>query len=306
MDLRQIDNIIAIEQEKSISKAAQKLFLTQSALNQQLLRLEKELGTQLFERKSHSMVPTVAGRIYLNTARQMVDLKQETYKIIHDISGERRGEISLAYSPEQGSLMFSNVYPIFHAAYPEITFRIAEARVKKMEQLLLQKEVTLACLAYFGNHKNPAIEYNEMEEEFIVLGLPISHPLASLAGERSYDTLPSIDLTLFKGDSFALIARDSRMRDLVDELFERAGFIPNILFESASTQTVFNMVKQQICPAFFPQSYVDPDAPIAYFTVPPRHTWMRTIAYLKGSYLTKPEKYFMSLAINYVKGTLEI
>jgi hypothetical protein len=51
---------------------------------------------------------------------------------------------------------------------------------------------------------------------------------------------------------------------------------------------------------------VDPDAPIAYFTVPPRYTWMRTIAYLKGSYLTKPEKYFMSLAINYVKGTLEI
>jgi len=218
---------------------------------------------------------------------------------------QRRGEISLAYSPEQGSLMFSNVYPIFHAAYPEITFRIAEARVKKMEQLLLQKEVTLACLAYFGNHKNPAIEYNEMEEEFIVLGLPISHPLASLSGERSYDTLPSIDLTLLEEDSFALIARDSRMRDLVDELFERAGFIPNILFESASTQTVFNMVKQQICPAFFPQSYVDPDAPIAYFTVPPRDTWVRTIAYLKGSYLTKPEKYFMSLAIDYVKGTLE-
>jgi len=118
--------------------------------------------------------------------------------------------------------------------------------------------------------------------------------------------LPSIDLTLLKEDSFALIARDSRMRDLVDELFERASFIPNILFESASTQTVFNMVKQQICPAFFPQSYVDPDAPIAYFTVPPRYTWMRTIAYLKGSYLTKPEKYFMSLAINYVKGTLEL
>ncbi|MTK06187.1 MAG: LysR family transcriptional regulator [Hungatella sp.] len=302
MDLRQIDNIIAIEQEKSISKAAQKLYLTQSALNQQLLRLEKELGTQLFERKSHSMVPTVAGRIYLNTAHQMVDLKQETYKIIHDISGERRGEISLAYTPEQGSIMFSNVYPLFHAAYPEITFRITEARVKTMEQLLLQKEVTIACLAYFDNRKNPAVEYVDMAEEFIVLGLPATHPLAGLAGENSYKTFPTIDLTLLKEDSFALIARDSRMRDIADELFLRAGFSPDILFESASTQTVFNMVRQQICPAFFPQSYVDPDAPIVYFTVPPRYTWMRSIAYLKGSYLTKPEKHFMSLAINYVKG----
>ena len=48
MDLRQIENIIAIEQEQSISRAAEKLFLPQSALNQQLLKLEKELGTPLF------------------------------------------------------------------------------------------------------------------------------------------------------------------------------------------------------------------------------------------------------------------
>ena len=48
MDLKQIENMIAIEQEQSISRAAEKLFLTQSALNQQLLKLEMELGTPLF------------------------------------------------------------------------------------------------------------------------------------------------------------------------------------------------------------------------------------------------------------------
>ena len=55
MDLRQIEYIIAIEQEESISKAAEKLFITQSALNQQLLKLEKELGMPLFERKKRQM-----------------------------------------------------------------------------------------------------------------------------------------------------------------------------------------------------------------------------------------------------------
>ena len=48
MDFRQRENSIGIEQEQSISRAAEKLFLTQSALNQQLLKLEKELGTPLF------------------------------------------------------------------------------------------------------------------------------------------------------------------------------------------------------------------------------------------------------------------
>jgi len=304
MDLHQIEYIIAIGQEESISKAAEKLFLTQSALNQQLLRLEKELGTPLFERRKHSMIPTFAGRIYLNAAHQMADLKQETYKIIRDISGERCGEISISYTPEQGSLMFSSIYPLFHSRYPEVTFRIKEARVKKMEQLLIQKEVTMASLTYYSNYKNPLLEYLDMEEEFMILGLPATHPLAPLAGKRSFETLPAIDLTLLRQESFALISRETRMRDMIDQVFESAGFRPNVLFESSTTRTVVNMVRNQVCPAFFPQSYVEQDAPIVYFTVPPRQSWMRCMAHLKGCYLTEPEKYFIELATLYTKGRL--
>ena len=61
MDLSQLENIIAIAEEKNIARAAERKFLTQSALNQQLLRLEKELGTPLFERKYHSLELTPAG-----------------------------------------------------------------------------------------------------------------------------------------------------------------------------------------------------------------------------------------------------
>lgn len=302
MDLRQIENIIAIEQEQSISKAAEKLFLTQSALNQQLLRLERELGIPLFERRKHSMIPTFAGRIYLATAHQMMDMKRETYKIISDISEETAGEISVAYTPEQGSLMFSCIYPLFHEKYPNITFNIKEARVKKMEQLILQKEVTMACLTYAGNSKNPALEYLDMSEELMVLGLPASHPLAYMAGDASWNTFPEIDLKLLRKESFTLISRETRMRDMIDLAFEAAGYRPDILFESTSTRTVVNMVRQQICPAFFPQSYVEPQAPMVYFSVHPHQSWMRCMAYLKGCYLTRPEKYYIELATRYTRG----
>ena len=72
MDLRQIENIIAIEQEQSISRAAEKLFLTQSALNQQLLKLEKELGTPLFHRSRSNWRLTEAGEIYVRNAKQIL------------------------------------------------------------------------------------------------------------------------------------------------------------------------------------------------------------------------------------------
>ena len=299
MDLRQIENIVAIEQEQSISKAAERLFLTQSALNQQLLRLEKELGIQLFERKKHAMIPTFAGKVYLATAHRMIDMKKETYKIIHDISNETAGEISVAYSPERGSLLFSHIYPTFRRRYPNVTFSIHEAHVKKMETMLLQKEVTLACLTYSQGSKHAAIEYVDTKKELMVLGLPASHPLAHLAGERSWETFPSIDLALLRDEAFALVAKTTRLRTMIDNSFRAAGFLPKVLFESSSTATVVNMVKSQVCPAFFPQSYVDPSAPMVYFTTKPKQSWVQTVAYLKGEYLTKPEKYFIELVKQY-------
>ena len=95
------------------------------------------------------------------------------------------------------------------------------------------------------------------------------------------------------------------MRDMINLSFAHAGFSPNILFESISTATIVSMVKSQIAPAFFPQSYVRPSDQIVYFTVPPRLRWMRSVAFLKGAYLTKPEKYFLALATDYVRGQLD-
>ena len=65
MDTHLIEHIIKIAEEKSITKAAEKLYLTQSALNQQLLKLERELGIPLFRRAKTEMIPTRAGEIYL-------------------------------------------------------------------------------------------------------------------------------------------------------------------------------------------------------------------------------------------------
>ena len=219
MDLHQLEYILTIEQEKSISRAAERLFLTQPALNQQLLRLEKELGTPLFERRNRTMLPTYAGRIYLNTAKEMLSMKKETYKMIHDIAEERRGEISIAYTPEAGSRMFAKIYPVFHQKYPDITFKIHEARVKEMERLILQKVVDFACNSYYERSIHPDLEYINMDSEYMVLGVPSSHPLAHLAGEKSWETLPEINLSLFRDNSFILLGKETRMRDMIDLCF---------------------------------------------------------------------------------------
>ena len=198
MELKQIENILAIAGEGSISRAAERLFLTQSALNQQLLKLEKEIGMQLFERRKHSMVPTEAGQIYLEGARQILQIKENTYKKLNDLHQEGHGTISIAYTPERGADMFSDLFPVFHMLYPEIRFHTKELRNKRMEQALANKEVDLACMTFTEGQQDPRFSYIANVKEEIVLGVPASHPLASLAGENSAERLPEVDLNLFR------------------------------------------------------------------------------------------------------------
>lgn len=304
MDLRQLEYIIAIEREKNISHAAEKLFISQSALNQQLLHLEQDLGAKLFERHSRVMVPTLAGRIYLETAHKMLDMKAEAYKVIRDIAEERVGEISIGYTPEAGARMFAEVYPVFHKKYPKITFKIHEGRVKDLIKLVLNKTVSLATISYCDFSKRNEIEYIDQDSEYLVLGIPSSHPLAHLAGERSYETLPTIDLTLLKDEVFVLQTAQTLIRDMIDRSFAYANITPKVLFESSSSYTVVSMVRSQVAPAFFPQSYVKPCKEIAYFTVEPHIKWTRSMAFLKGNYISVPEKEIIAMMGDYIRGRL--
>ena len=304
MDLKQIENVIAIEQAGSIARAAAKLYLTQSALNQQLLKLEKELGTPLFERRKTGMVPTYAGRVYLDTAKKMVEMKENTYKIISDIAEESSGLISMSYTPERGSLMFSQIFPIFHEKYPNVEFKILEARAKTMEQYILNRDVNFAFTVYNEEDKNPAFRYINLLPERIVLAVPKSHRLAHLAGENSHERFPLLDLSLLKDDDFVVSSKFTRIRQISDECYRYAGFKPRVLFESTSTSTMVNLVTNQVSPAFIPESYVDKNLPVVYFSVLPVKSWMRGVCMLADNYITKPEHYLIRLGGMQMRGTL--
>lgn len=76
MNLQQIKYIIAISEELNISKAAEKMFISQSAMSQQLMNLENELGTKLFERGERTLRITKAGSIYLNAAKAILNIER--------------------------------------------------------------------------------------------------------------------------------------------------------------------------------------------------------------------------------------
>ncbi len=178
MDLHLLENIVAIADERSITRAAEKRFVTQSALNQQLQKLEAELGTPLFHRARGNWQPTPAGTAYLEAARQMLVLKRDAYKRIADCAEDSRRRLAVGLIPERGVEMFSAVYPAFHRAFPAARVEPVECRVSAMQRMIAEGRLDLG-LATLAPEQRDGSVYHLMAEEEIVLAVPAGHPLAA-------------------------------------------------------------------------------------------------------------------------------
>ena len=295
MDTRQMEYIIQISEERSITKAAEKLFITQSALNQQLQKLEKELGLPLFVRTRSDWHLTPAGEIYVNTARQILNLKKDAYSQIQDLkeSGNRR--ISLGLIPERGVNMFTAIYPEFHRKFPDIRIDLHRKIVQQHDQKLMFRAVGLITLVESQKDDNT---YLSMAEEEIFLAVPASHPLACLGSIQAEDA-PEISLSRFLEDPFILITRRSTMFQLEEALFREAGFQPQVLFSTSSNVSKYRMVLAEVGCALLPRIFAKTARGVVYFRLEGQPRWEVTMCCRKGAYLSHAEQYFLELCREY-------
>lgn len=180
MDTRQIEYILQIAEENNITKAAEKLFITQSALNQQLLKLERELGTPLFQRTKNKWCLTDAGRIYVEGARKMMQIKKDTYNQLYDVSLLRKGLLNIGLCPGRGLDMFTAIYPELHRSMPNLTIRPLEMRVAPQQAAIAagDLDVGFQVLSRSDWQKN---QYEVLGSEELIAIIPAVHPVAQKA-----------------------------------------------------------------------------------------------------------------------------
>lgn len=294
MDFIQLENAIKISESESINQASMDLYLTQSALNQQLLRLEKEFGVKLFQRSKAGVSPTEAGTVFLGYARKILDLKRELTAVMSDHSEYKTGTIKIGLPTVRGYELFTNVFPVFHARYPLIRLEPMELSVRRQKLLLSRGDIDLAFMTLGpGDRSNDVFLPIEQEEIFLVM--PISDPVAQTHPEDE------IDLTLLKGKKFALIYKDSTLRRLSDRIFAEAGFIPDILLETSNHQTIADLVSNGYACSVVPKLYIDDPSKVRFYHLPGHPSWTLCAAYKKGSYLSQPKKDLLEMVERFWK-----
>lgn len=295
MDIRQLRYIVEIAEKGNVSKASETLYISQSGLNQQLIRIEKELGVSIFERTTHSLTITEAGQEVLKYAREAIKRDEQMRAAVLDIVDGTMGELRVNLAMEHGIELFCAIFPEFHAAFPKISLKLEDHIVKDQYDLLLKGKLDIG-MVMVSKHLMKELEYIHLADERFLLGVPKSHPLAAGYRPDSSGDYPLMDLFLCREEPFSLMFSGSTMRETIDPVFEKAGFKPKILFESRTNHIVALMVENGICLTILPESQANRYNSVCWYRLPDDPSWESCLVYHKDNPPRKAGRYFIQLA----------
>ena len=147
MDMKEFTYLIALAEEGSISKAAQRLYMAQSSLSQFLQQFESELGTKLFVRTSKGIHPTYSGACFIEQTRQILLQYQRAKNELWDNEHMEAGRVIFGISSFRGIRMLPKILKSFHEKYPKVKVDVVEEHSMELEELLMAGKLDLAMVA---------------------------------------------------------------------------------------------------------------------------------------------------------------
>jgi len=236
MELMQLRMLVAVVEEGSIQRAAERVFRTAPAVSMALRKLEVEIGTPVFDRvdpREHTLTP--AGEVLVNYARRMLAMHDEALRAVQGISKGRRGTLRIGSNESINLYLLPQLTQAFHELCPEVKLEVTCDHSDALLLALSQHRLDVALVAYYPSDDD--LETNPiMTDELVVIMSP-EHPLASK------ETLHIGDLgsepIIIEGDS-------SSLHETVVEAFRRFHTTLNVPVESATIEAIKRMVMRKL------------------------------------------------------------
>ncbi|WP_160935223.1 LysR substrate-binding domain-containing protein [Teichococcus coralli] len=245
LDARRLACFVAVAEELHFTRAAARLRLTQSALSQQIARLEGEIGVALLVRGSRRVSLTVAGAIFLEGARATLAQAGAAAEAARRAARGEVGQLALGFVEAAPMSILPRLVTRFRAACPDVHLGLVEMLTVDAAAAILTRRLDAALL-------RPMPETEELERlvlwrEPYVVALPAQHPLAAAQ---------SVPLAALRGEPF--VATSPRMAGYVDSRFRgalaRAGVRPHVVQEVNQLTAVAGLVGAGVGVALMPAS----------------------------------------------------
>jgi DNA-binding transcriptional LysR family regulator len=176
MELSQLEVFLTVARERRFSRAAEKLFRTQSAVSQTIRKLEDELGEPLFDRSSREGVLTDAGQTLKEYAEKLVNLRADAQEALVELRQLQKGKLAIAAN-EFTALYLLPVLTEFRHLHPMIKVTVQRSLGSHIPDDLLRHTVEMGVLTY--DPQDPRLRSIVVYQDELTFVVPPTHPLAS-------------------------------------------------------------------------------------------------------------------------------
>lgn len=304
-----MEYVYEIYKEKSFSKAAKKLYISQPSLSATVKRIENKVGYPLFDRGKKPLELTECGMQYIRTVEQIMAAKAEFSNFVNDFGDLKLGRLSIG----GGSLFLSCVLPSvireFCKQYPSIQVELIEESTGKLEEYLQSGAVDFIL----DNSKmdEESFERIALKEEHLILVVPKSFAVneklkeyqisPEIIADGSYlkEEIKDVPIKAFESEPFILLKQENDTRERAIHLFKDSKFKPNVVFELDQQMTAFNVACSGVGISFISDTLIArmPYNPnVVYYKLKGKNTARQIYFYWKkGRYVSHAMNEFLKI-----------
>lgn len=299
-----------VYRQKSFSKAAEQLYISQPALSAIIRKLEESLETPLFDRSTKPVSLTPAGEYYIRCAEQIMAVETGMQQYFQDVLELKKGSVRIGASSYFCCNLLPDILRRFRDRYPDLTVDITESNsTPDLKSRLTRKEIDFAMTS----NTYPAEEYDciRLGSESIILAVPADRPVnAGLEDFRySYDEIHALleegedflpdrlaPLRRFGSEPFITIDRISDLYPRILTMFREEGLTPNIVMHLQQMSSCYFMAASGFGCAFLRSSTlqtVRDTGNLCFYCLDSPHSLRTTRLYRKrGGYMSRAMEAF--------------
>ncbi len=248
MNTRQIEYFLAVAEELSFTRAAEKLFVSQTAVTQQIQALEDLIGVKLLTRTKKRVELTPAGEVFQIEGRRILENIEDAFAHARTVSEGMTGSIEVGFSVYAGNILGSSLQE-FHDLYPSINIHFKAYSPSVLLDRLRAGELDLIFVPVFDPSVFEGCYVQEVAKVSLMAVLPVKHPLASKHHLTIHDMQQEKLILACTPES--KIGED---RMIINSFLEN-GYHPNVIDKIEDIETVLLMINVNIGVSILP-SYI--------------------------------------------------
>jgi DNA-binding transcriptional LysR family regulator len=296
MELRHLRTIAAVARHGSLTKAGEELYLSQSAISQQIRRLELELGFDVFRRTSRRVELTAEGRVILACAQRVLAEVDGLHSELEEMTGLLRGELRIGGVYPTGPYDVFGMLADFRAAHPEVAVHMIEDTQDGVLAALRADDLDCAFTALNPDTLGDEFAATLLWEEEFVVALPPGHRLCARP-RITFEELAAEDLIAYRDNS--------ALRRRLERTMAALGLEPRNAFVCTEMAAVRALTSKGLGVAVIPRSAAEqPGPPIELRPIgPDRLTWPVALVWRAGRRQTPAGKAFLQVALAHAQRT---